>query len=284
MTGAYFADRCAVLATMHKKEAAIAPLLKQALGLEVMVPEHFNSDRFGTFTRDVDRPTNQLETARLKAFAALELTGETLALASEGSFSPHPAMPFLPCDREIVVLVDRHHDLEIVGEAISTATNFSHAAIATLDEALLFAQKVGFPSHGLVVMPAPPSSDSNLMLKGIVTEPNLITAVTRTLKQFGTAHLETDMRAMYNPTRMQVIAQATQHLISKAKHHCPNCNVPGFSIGEYRHGLPCGLCGQPTAQVLAAIYRCQKCHFEQPKLFPHGTQTADPMYCDFCNP
>jgi hypothetical protein len=193
-------------------------------------------------------------------------------------------MPFLPCDREIVVLVDQHHDLEIVGEAISTETNFSHAAIATLDEALRFAQKAGFPAHGLVVMPANNSKDSNLIIKGITTEPALRAAVTQILNQFGIAHLETDMRAMHNPTRMQVIAQATQDLISKAKQHCPKCNVPGFGVGEYRYGLPCGLCGQPTQQVLAAIYRCQKCHFEQPKLFPNGTQTADPMYCDFCNP
>lgn len=269
---------------MHQKENAIAPLLKQSLDIDVIVPPNFNSDRFGTFTRDVDRPAGQLETARIKALAALELTDATIAIASEGSFSPHPALPFLPCDREIVVLIDRQHDLELVGEAVSTETNFSHAAIASLDDALKFAQKIGFPSHGLVVMRDAKSKETNQFIKGITTEAQLIQYVTQMLETFGSAHLETDMRAMHNPTRMKVIAQATQDLIRKATHHCPNCNTPGFAVVERRSGLPCELCNHLTDQTLAVIYRCPKCQFEQPEMYPNGIQFADPMYCDFCNP
>jgi len=280
----YFSQRQAVLATMHHKEKAIAPLLKQSLDIDVIVPPNFNSDRFGTFTRDIDRPANQLETAKLKALAALELTDATLAIASEGTFSPHPAMPWVPCDREIVVLIDRHHDLELVGEAISTETNFNHAAIASLDEALTFAQKVGFPSHGLVIMPDADAKETNHLIKGISTEAQLSQAVTHMLEKFGHAHLETDMRAMHNPTRMKVIQQATQDLIRKATNPCPNCRTPGFAIVERRSGLPCGLCSHPTQQTLAVIYRCAKCDFEKPVIFPDGVQSADPMYCDFCNP
>lgn len=269
---------------MHQKEKAIAPLLKQSLDIDVIVPPNFNSDRFGTFTRDVDRPAGQLETARIKALAALELMDATIAIASEGSFSPHPALPFLPCDREIVVLIDRQHDLEIVGEAVSTETNFSHVAIASLGEALKFAQKVGFPAHGLVVMPDAKAKETNQFIKGITTETQLIQSVTQMLETVGSAHLETDMRAMHNPTRMKVIQQATQDLIQKANQLCPSCHIPGFALVERRSGLPCELCSHPTKQTLTVIYRCQKCQFEQPKMYPNGIQTADPMYCDFCNP
>lgn len=280
----YFAQRQAVLATMHQKERAIAPLLKQELGIDVIVPSNFNSDHFGTFTRDIDRPANQIETAKLKALAAFELTEVSIAIASEGTFSPHPAMPFLPCNREIVVLIDRQHDLELVGEAISTETNFSHAAIESLDEAFTFAQKVGFPSHGLVIMPDAFSKNTTHLVKGITTETQLTTTVTQMLNQFGRVHIETDMRAMHNPTRMQVIQQATQNLIHKAKQHCSNCNTPGFAVVEQRPGLPCGLCGYPTNQILASISACQKCGFEQPMMFPNGIRSADPMYCEYCNP
>ena len=41
----------AVLATMHGKERAIAPLLQRTLGLAVKVPPGLDTDRFGTFSR-----------------------------------------------------------------------------------------------------------------------------------------------------------------------------------------------------------------------------------------
>jgi len=54
-----FSDRLAVLATMHQKERVIAPLLERELGIKVIVPPDFNTDIFGTFTREVKRPGTQ---------------------------------------------------------------------------------------------------------------------------------------------------------------------------------------------------------------------------------
>ncbi len=51
----YFRGRTAVLGTKHGKEQVIAPLLDEHLGVRVVVPDGFDTDRFGTFTRDVDR-------------------------------------------------------------------------------------------------------------------------------------------------------------------------------------------------------------------------------------
>ena len=82
-----FRDRLVVIATMHRKELAIAPILQTALGVRIIVPEDFDSDLFGTFTRDIDRPASQIETAKLKAEKALELIDADLAIASEGSFN-----------------------------------------------------------------------------------------------------------------------------------------------------------------------------------------------------
>ena len=279
-------SQTAVLATMHQKERAIAPLFFQTLGMTVTVVPHFDSDRFGTFTRDVARPGSQLEAARLKAQAVLAMTDATVAIASEGAFSPHPAMPFAACDREIVLLLDQVHGIEIVGQVLSTATNYSHATVRSVNGAIQFAEKAGFPEHALVVMPKADRADSNAILKGIHTHQDLITAVEATLRTSPTqtAHLETDMRAMHNPTRMDVIAEATQDLIAKIQQGCPDCGCPGFDVVERRPGLPCDLCRLPTELIRVAIYRCQKCSYTKEDVFPDGATAADPARCWNCNP
>lgn len=279
-----FAHRVAVLATMHGKEAAIAPLLQAELAVKTIVPADFNTDAFGTFTREIKRAGDQLTAARLKAEAAMQLVGETLGLASEGSFGPHPAIPYLPCNRELVLLLDATHDLEIVGYDFSTDTNYRQQVVNSLDAALAFAQQIGFPNHGLVAMPTADSPDPAAIVKGIVTESELREAVTPWLQRQGSVYLETDMRAMLNPTRMQAIARATQDLIRKLRSHCPQCDAPGFDVSDRKPGLPCGLCYTPTDLTLAAVYRCQKCSFTQDRLYPDGIELADPAQCAYCNP
>lgn len=282
----FFAGRTVVIATMHHKERAIAPLLERVLGVTHLVPSDFDTDHFGTFTRDIDRPADQLTTARLKAEAALVATGESLAIASEGSFGPHPQIPFVGCDREFVLLLDRQNQIEIVGEAVSTETNYRSQTIRTVEDALTFAQSVGFPTHGLIVMPTASNSPRGTITKGITTEAHLVESVRQTLaaSASGTLHIETDMRALYNPTRMRVIAQATENLIRTIAQRCPQCGCPGFSPIQRRPGLPCGLCGSPTLLTLSVRYQCQRCQFQHDQPCPDSPPVADPMHCSYCNP
>ncbi len=286
MTHPVFTQRIAVLATMHHKEKAIAPILERELGLRVMVPEGLDTDAFGTFTRDRERPGTQVEAARLKAEKALELTGETLAIASEGVFAPHPSFPAIPCNRELVLLLDKTNQLEIVGQEFSLETNYSHTTVQDFQSALTFAEKVGFPEHGLVVMVSQSSKQPDEIFKGITSERQLLEAVMIALERSpnGTIHLETDMRALYNPTRMAVIEKATHDLVKKINCACPACATPGFELVERRPGLPCGLCGLPTPLTHIALYRCQRCEFTQEILFPDGLEVADPAQCNYCNP
>ena len=285
-TNSLFTGRVAVIATMHKKEEAIAPILESGLGVQTRIPDRFDTDIFGTFTRDIARPADQIATARLKAEKALEITGETIAIASEGSFAPHPNLPFIASNREIVVFIDTLNQLEIVGQEISTETNFNSRLVKTVEEAELFASEIGFPSHGLVVMLNSDSLDRAEIFKGINTAEKLRETVAFALSKssIGKVHIETDMRALYNPTRMQNIAKATRNLIKKIYQICPNCACPGFDAIEQRRGLPCGLCNLPTSAILSLVYQCQKCSFQQEKLFPHGVKIADPAQCMYCNP
>ncbi|MUG98997.1 hypothetical protein F7734_44565 [Scytonema sp. UIC 10036] len=281
-----FGNRVAILATKHHKETVIAPILEQELGIKVIVPQDFDTDRFGTFTRDVKRVGNQVEAARLKAETALSVTNETLALASEGTFSPHPTNPFIPCNREIVILLDKTNEIEIIGQAVSIETNFSHRVIKNIQEAQEFAEKAGFPEHALVVMVHPSPKNQEEIIKGINTTEQLVEAVTFALKrsESGEISIETDMRALYNPTRMKNIARATHDLMKKIQNACPNCDFPGFDVFQRKQGLPCAYCHSPTELTLAVTYKCQKCGFFREVMFPDGIQEADPSLCNYCNP
>ena len=278
-----FKDRLAVLATMHRKEQVIAPLLSEQAGIKVMVPQGLDTDQFGTFTRDIKRRETQLKTALLKAKYALELTGETLAIASEGSFFPDPHLPFSVCDREIVLLYDSQNHLQIKGEYLSREVNHQGKTITSLEQAWQFAQQVNFPEQGLVVMAHSQATLPQDIIKGIRDSGQLVEAITQTFRHHnGSAYLETDLRAMHNPKRRVAIGLATQDLINKLQQYCPQCQSPGFDAVTTRPGLRCGFCRLPTNLTQFYLYRCQICQHEVKK--STEAQWADPMYCSYCNP
>lgn len=278
-----FCDRLVVIATMHRKELVIAPILQIALGVRVTVPPNFDSDLFGTFTRDVDRPANQIETAKLKAEKALQLIEADLVIASEGSFFPHPVLG-IAYNREIVLLFDRKNNFTVYGESLTADTNFRHQVVISYEQAYDFAMKVGFPDHAIVVMPDAQTSAKDAIYKGITSEDMLENVVNELLKRSPQIHIETDMRALHNPTRMDNIAKATQDLVRKLQQVCPNCNFVNFDVVEQLKGLPCELCGLPTQVTRTNLYRCDRCQFQKEKLFPNGIYSANAMYCNYCNP
>lgn len=268
--------RVAWLATQHRKEQVMAPLLEQRLGIHVQVVA-VDTDQFGTFARERSRPGTVLATLRLKIAAGLQGRSEALGLASEGSFGPY--MAGIPWNQEWVMLIDPTYPLELVGYATSLQTNFSHCRVANVTEALEFAQRIGFPDHALIALDD--LAQPQWIQKGIQDEATLIRVVEAHQGQGG-VHLESDMRAMYNPTRMQVIEAATQDLIQKAQSRCPACQTPGYGRIRSISGLRCQACGAPTAVSQAWIYGCLRC--PQTETVPVSASWADPAQCAFCNP
>lgn len=257
-------------------------MLNAALGVSCFTDDRLDTDLLGTFTGEIERVDDPLTTARKKCQWGMELTGCDLAVASEGSFGAHPSLVFVPGNDELVLLVDKINNIEIVGRAVSTETNFGVALVSTIDELKEFARRVQFPSHALIVRAA--EKDNADITKAINTWPQLEQCVNRLIERQGNAFVETDMRALYNPSRLKVIGQAAQRLIEKIGSCCPQCSCPGFSVADTTPGLPCQLCGSPTRSALNFLYRCQRCQFEKKEPFPNGKQTEDPMYCDICNP
>jgi hypothetical protein len=277
-----FRDRKLLIATKHHKQDAIAPVLRSSFNLDCYTLEELDTDRLGTFTGEVERKDAPLATAREKCRLAAELSGADLVLASEGSFGPHPELYFIPADDEILVLQDRKNHLEIIARELSTETNFAGTSVSSEAELLSFAERALFPSHALIIRPAASSAEG--IIKGITGKEELLRAFHMTVASYGSVHVETDMRAMYNPTRMKVIWKAAQKLAEKMASGCPACGTPGFSVSEAVSGLPCSLCGMPTRSTLKYILRCNKCGCTEERMFPRGKTSEDPMYCDACNP
>lgn len=273
-----------MLATMHRKEQGIGPLVSRFLGLRLEVAR-IDTDVFGTFSRDVDRIGSPLEAARAKIAAAFAVSPDvTIGLASEGSFGPHPYLPFCSLDREIVVLCDRQTGLELVGQHHTLDTNFAHAVVNDLAAGTAFAVRIGFPRHGVIVMgcrggqPAP----ARALIKDSENWDELNAAIKGVLKEDGSAFIETDMRAHRNPRRMRAIGRATIDLIRRARGRCPSCDRPGFVVTERLAGLPCADCGLPTALTRVEVSICHGCGWRADHASSRAT--ADPRYCDRCNP
>lgn len=275
----YFENRKVVIATKHEKEQAIGPLLKEAFRMEYFVPTDFDTDRLGTFTGEVERVLSPIEAARTKCVLAIEQSDAEIAIGSEGSFGPHPTLYFLPADEEYLVLLDRKNELEITVKTCSLQTNYASYEMGSEVKLADFLEQVKFPSHGLHV-----KGSGGYIEKGITSESRLNEAILEAVNRFGTYTLETDMRAMNNPTRMSVIQELTQKLVEKMKRCCPSCQRPGFSPTDVIRGLVCSCCSLPTKSVKAVIYTCEGCHYTQCIDFPDSKMTEDPMFCDFCNP
>lgn len=277
-----FQGRRLLIATKHQKQKVIAPILEKELGVVCVVLPELDTDKLGTFTGEVNRKDNPIATARNKCLMAMELADIDLAIASEGSFGVHPSLFFVHADDEILLFIDKKNGLEIIVREISTNTNFNRATITNQKHFESFVNVVGFPSHGVILRKS--EHDFTDIEKGISDWNRLWQTYHYFMKQYGSVYVETDMRAMYNPTRMTVIESATQKLVSKIGSYCPACGTPGFGITDIEEGLPCQLCQLPTRSILSHIYTCQKCFYSNNVKYPNNRFFEDPMYCDTCNP
>lgn len=277
-----FEGRGLVIATKHSKEKVIAPILERELGVKCFAAEHLDTDMLGTFTGEVARKEDTITTARKKCLLAMDLTNCDMAIASEGSFGPHPSLFFVHADDEFLLFIDKKNNLEIVIREISLETNFNGSVITSKTELHEFASRAKLPSHGLIVRKT--DTDFLDIEKGVTNWRKLAKAYTHFNKLYGSMYVETDMRAMYNPSRMRVIKKAAIKLAQKINSFCPDCNTPRFAITAAKQGLPCNLCHLPTRSTLSHLYCCQKCSYTKEEKYPHKKQFEDPTYCDNCNP
>ncbi len=273
----FFKGRKAVIATKHAKEKVMQGLLHHSLGVDCLTIPGFDTDAFGTFTGEVERRLSPKDTLRVKINAALDKVNESLGFGSEGSFGPHPQIPFIACDVELVMMIDRKHKLEVLVSHLTTETNFRQERICNIQELNSFLESVDFPAHGIILR----HENNGDIRKGINNWGDLYQATQSLGLGRNILLIETDMRASFNPTRMQVIKTTTQMLVDKILQQCPVCNMPGYGDEELVRGLPCECCGEATDLVKQRIIYCQHCRHRTSLLIE---EKASPMYCNQCNP
>lgn len=284
------------LATRHGKEKVIGRALRSGLGAELLHVKTVDTDALGTFCGSVVRQGSTLQACIAKAEAALEQGGTALAIASEGSFGPHPHLPFLAAGLECMVFLDRSRGLTISEQGLARRTNFAHRLVKPSSvlggdpEFQAWLVQVGFPRHALMVRPEGVPTRLEVtharVEKGLHRWEDLRTAIQRAAaaSAAGLALVETDMRAHCNPTRMAAIRELAFRLVRRVASPCPACHTPGWGMVELRPGLPCGTCGLPTSLLLAEVWGCQLCPHRQEKPRGDGLLEADPGQCQWCNP
>jgi hypothetical protein len=281
-----YAGSCFILTTKHAKSIAIAPQLWEKLGASVL--EYvMDTDQLGTFSGEIERKGTALECARRKCEWLLEQLGDKVefALASEGSFGPHPFIPFLPCDQEILYFIDRRHGFHLHLSHLSEKTNYRTETVNSLEALQKLAQEAQFPSHALILRPNGRKTKAPIF-KGVDTQSALEEAFKECIKNAskGKVFVETDMRAQFNPSRMGVISELADKLAKRLSTPCPKCSTPGWGKVRVEQGLECTLCGSETELVKSEIFGCVKCDHEETTGRADGLINADPGDCNYCNP
>jgi hypothetical protein len=286
------------MATRHGKERVVGRALHSGLGASLLHLPEIDTDTLGSFCGTVPRPGTARQACLAKAELALLHGGTGLAIASEGSFGPHPLVPLLPVGTETMVFLDQERGLTIEEVLQACRTNFCQRRVQAADlvgaiggavpgeELARWLQAVGFPGHALLARPHAASEGDGLPRKGLRTQHDLLEAVQEAMAHSsdGCALLETDMRAHRNPTRMACIRRLAFRLVRRLATPCPACRSPGFGALEVLPGLPCAWCGTATDLVLSEVLACVACDHRERRPRRDGLKQADPGHCPLCNP
>lgn len=271
-----------VLTTKHEKLRAIKPAFIELVGCEI-IEANLDTDQLGTFSGEIERLAPPRETAIQKARLGMIETGLSIGIASEGSVGPDPIAPFLNSNIEHLVLVDDETQIVIHESYRSMEITVASAKVSPKDDLTPFLKKADFPAHRVIVHPNTP--DIQECIKGIGTFEDLVIAIEKcaAVSPDGLAVVESDLRAMYSPSRQRNIEKAAQALARRVSQLCPDCRVPGWGRIGYEKGVKCTECGFINLEaVRQEILGCVSCEYHE-----LGTIIAtelDPARCQFCNP
>lgn len=270
-----------ILATQHKKEEAIQKPFEDAFNATIVVPNDYDTDQFGTFTGEIQRANSAYDTVIKKAKDAAYKYGFNYSIANEGSFGSHPTIFFAPVDIELISFVDSKNDIIVVESEITTETNYAHRDITNTDSYNDFLEKIKFGSHGLIVR----SLETQAIIKKGITELEELNSVLQSsFKIESTLRLETDMRAMMNPTRMRIIHKLAIKLVQRLKNKCTQCNTHGFGKTSFTGNLLCESCGTKTELYKFKVLSCVKCDYQESYPRADKLKYADQQHCPYCNP
>jgi hypothetical protein len=272
----------AVLTSKHHKLSLFQEPFLGALGMRI-TEEPLDTDLLGTFTGDVERTASPLETAITKARMGINATGIGLGFASEGSIGADPIIPWIPCDIEVVVLVDEARNL-VISETFKSNEIIAASITSKVgDDISEFLVKADFPRHALIVRST--SQENSNAIKGITDHVSLEKAIAQcaggSIDQ--SVRIENDHRAMFSPSRRSNISKAVQLLLARVEALCPECGNPGWGKVGYQRGVTCEECGELNPEMIKEeILGCSRCEFTTQGA--HIRSSIGAALCYLCNP
>ncbi len=269
------------LATKHGKFAQIGPAFETLTEWQIEIAE-IDTDVFGTFSGEIERSLSPKATAIEKAKAGAEFLGYEFGMASEGTIGPHPQMPFVNADFEIIALVNIRKNFALV-ETFLTSEIQAHSEIVNAETDLdTLIRKLDLPIHSATVKVD--VNGSQQFHKGICVPDALKHIISEALSLSPkSVQVENDFRAMHSPSRQLNINAVAQKLAARINSNCPNCNEIGWGKVGYEYGLPCSSCFKTvTTAPHAEKHGCVSCDFTS--LVSLAQEFVDPSRCDFCNP
>ncbi len=277
-----WAGQTVYFGTRHGKARAVQGGLK-ALGIRC-VTARIDTDAFGTFSGSVPRVASIRETLQAKVQKVFEQVPQArFALASEGSFGPHPLVG-IPSDHEAMLWSERDQPGEIFVDHLSTQVHHFELVVEPGGDALAEIQKTRFPSHALTIRVEGEALPLNTVIR---SRHRLEEALRRISKLPGPPrrlYIGADLRAHFNPTRMEVIRELGVKLVERISSLCTICETPGFWPERAGAGVPCPDCGTPTRIPAGHTWGCRHCGHEEHRADPLAPGKVHAGICQNCNP
>jgi hypothetical protein len=271
------------LATLHGKERAISPFFRRYLGASI-IPCSVDTDSLGTFSGEREREGSPLEVCVRKARMGMLELGVKYGVATEGSFGPHPSIPFVSSHHEVVTFVDDERGMVVNEQGIFTRLVYGTLETSSHAEIESFLRQHRLGKYGVLVSTT--TCSPARIIKGLRSELEVQAAV-RVVQgdhPHTSIRLSTDMRAHQNPLRMWRIRSLAKRLVLRLATQCPACSAPGYGFLRYEFGLPCEVCGEATQAVRCEVYGCSLCGRREEKSRKDGKRWASSGECQGCNP
>lgn len=269
------------LATKHGKLAQIAPAFEGLADWQLELVE-IDTDLFGTFSGEVPRLLTPRDAAIEKARAgALEAKCD-FGMASEGTIGPHPQIPFVNSDLEVLAFVDIKTNLVIVETILSTEIQAFSALVDSSTNLEQLVAKLDLPTHAANIIIT--TEGERRFIKAIHEPEELRLTLAQALMSAPTkVEVENDFRAMSSPSRQANIRAVADKLVARISAHCPACSQIGWGKVGYEYGLPCSDCFEVVNTVAhSERLACVECDFSELRWL--GRESVDPSRCERCNP
>lgn len=269
--------------TKHGKARAVQGGLR-ALGIRC-ITARIDTDAFGTFSGSVPRTASIRDTLQAKVqHVFLKYPQARFALASEGSFGTHPIFGGIPTNHEAMLWGQRDESGDLFVDHLSTRVHHFELEIEPGQDIFDEISKTRFPSHALTIRV---DGDPLPIRSGIRSRHHLEETMRRIDRMAGSPRkvfVSADLRAHYNPTRMEVIRELGVKLVERIASLCPICENPGFWPEKAGSGEPCPDCGTATQIPSGHHWGCGACGHEEFRRDPLATGKATPGICSNCNP